>query len=81
MHGRDPERKMNIENMYSASTCYLWTVRTRGSPFSLRLRSFSCRLLNVLFSVVDAFVESSDDRPIMGLMKLLQILNAAYDGI
>lgn len=59
--------------------CHLRTVRTRGSPFSLRLRSFSCRLLT--FSLADTSVELSDVRPIMGAIKLLQILNTAYDGI
>lgn len=73
-------KKINTVNIYSASTCHLRIVRTRGSPFSLRLRSFSCRLLSVFFSSVDTS-EFSDDRPIMGPMKLVQSLNNAYDGI
>lgn len=88
MYGRDhmnlhaPREERWTQNIYSASTCHFRTVRTRGSPFSLRLRSFSCRLLSVLFSPVDSSeLLLFDEKPIMGAMKLLHILNAAYDGI
>ena len=60
-------------------------MRTRGSPRSLRLRSFSCRLLVVSFAPGSSDAASEDvaaERPrTMGEMTPLQSLNTAYRGI
>ena len=60
-------------------------ARTRGSPRSLRLRSFSCRLLRISFPASaspSADAEEPPERPRKyGEMTPLQSLKTAYKGI
>ena len=61
-------------------------ARTRGSPRSLRLRSFSCRLLTVSFASVPASASASAPapprpKPSKGDTTELHSLNTAYSGI
>ena len=60
-------------------------ARTRGSPRSLRLRSFSCRLLRISFPASaspSADAEEPPERPRKyGEMTPLQSLKTAYSGI
>lgn len=70
----------------SAAAQFLDWTRTLGSPRSLRLRSFSCRLLTVSFASVPASAsadapEPPRPKPSIGDITELQSLKTAYSGI